>query len=126
MDRIDLNVIQLVCGLLAAVCVFLGIFISVRKLNPEKKVEIPPRVTVISCALILLGLLLYSVTKTCTNLQTVDINEYDVSTVYFASVGEVIKLFGFIVLIPIVFRLFGPRKNREILEEIRKEDASDN
>ena len=126
MDRIDLNVIQLVCGLLAAVCVFLGIFISVRKLNPEKKVEIPPRITVISCALILLGLLLYSVTKTCTNLQTVDINEYDVSTVYFASVGEVIKLFGFIVLIPIVFRLFGPRKNREILEEIRKEDASDN
>ena len=123
MAGIDLNVIQLVCGLIAAICVFIGIFISVRRLDPGKKTEIPVKITVLSCALIVLGLLIYAVTKTCTYLQTVDLTEYDLYTVYFASLGEVVKVFGFFALIPIVLRLFGPRKNKKILEEIREEDA---
>ena len=104
-----LNIIQLISGIAAAALVFIGIFISVKKLNPEKYETIPVKSTVISIALIALGLLSYAVTKTCTNLTVETAEHYELGTIYFASVGEVVKSFGFVLLVPILFRLFKPR-----------------
>lgn len=106
------NLIQVICGVLAVVFVFLGIFLSVKKLNPEKYETVPLKMTVISTALIIIGLLLYGVVRTCTNLTVVTEEHYDVSTVYLVSLGEVIKMFGFIVFVPLLFKLFKPRTRR--------------
>ena len=43
-----LNYIQLGLGIAAAVFIFIGIFLSVKKLNPEKYETIPMKTTVIS------------------------------------------------------------------------------
>ena len=106
------NLIQLICGVLAVIFVFLGIFLSVKKLNPEKYETMPLKMTVISTALIIIGLLLYGVVRTCTNLTVVTEEHYDVSTVYLVSLGEVIKMFGFIIFVPLLFKLFKPRTRR--------------
>lgn len=108
-----LNYVQLISGILAAVLIFAGIFISVKKLNPEKHETIPVKTTVISTALVIAGLLCYTLTKTCTNLTIVTEEQYEFGTVYFASLEEVIKLFGFIVFIPLLFRLFKPKSKRD-------------
>ena len=117
------NLIQLICGVLAVIFVFLGIFLSVKKLNPEKYETVPLKMTVISTALIIIGLLLYGVVRTCTNLTVVTEEHYDVSTVYLVSLGEVIKMFGFIVFVPLLFKLFKPRtrKPESSSEEIPEE-----
>ena len=57
------NLIQVICGVLAVIFVFLGIFLSVKKLNPEKYETVPLKMTVISTALIIIGLLLYGVVR---------------------------------------------------------------
>ena len=106
------NLIQVISGVLAVIFIFLGIFLSVKKLNPEKYETIPLKMTLISTALIAIGLLLYAVVKTCTNLTVVTEEHYDVSTVYLVSLGEVIKLFGFIVFVPLLFKLFKPRSRK--------------
>ena len=106
------NLIQVISGVLAVIFIFLGIFLSVKKLNPEKYEAIPLKMTLISTALIAIGLLLYAVVKTCTNLTVVTEEHYDVSTVYLVSLGEVIKLFGFIVFVPLLFKLFKPRSRK--------------
>lgn len=106
------NLIQVICGVLAVVFVFFGIFLSVKKLNPEKYETVPLKMTVISTALIIIGLLLYGVVRTCTNLTVVTEEHYDVSTVYLVSLGEVIKMFGFIVFVPLLFKLFKPRTRK--------------
>ena len=106
------NLIQVICGVLAVIFVFLGIFLSVKKLNPEKYETMPLKMTVISTALIIIGLLLYGVVRTCTNLTVVTEEHYDVSTVYLVSLGEVIKMFGFIVFVPLLFKLFKPRTRK--------------
>ena len=106
------NLIQVICGVLAVIFVFLGIFLSVKKLNPEKYETVPLKMTVISTALIIIGLLLYGVVRTCTNLTVVTEEHYDVSTVYLVSLGEVIKMFGFIIFVPLLFKLFKPRTRR--------------
>ena len=106
------NLIQVICGVLAVIFVFLGIFLSVKKLNPEKYETVPLKMTVISTALIIIGLLLYGVVRTCTNLTVVTEEHYDVSTVYLVSLGEVIKMFGFIIFVPLLFKLFKPRTRK--------------
>ena len=106
------NLIQVICGVLAVVFVFFGIFLSVKKLNPEKYETVPLKMTIISTALIIIGLLLYGVVRTCPNLTVVTEEHYDVSTVYLVSLGEVIKMFGFIVFVPLLFKLFKPRTRR--------------
>lgn len=125
-----LNYIQIISGILAAGFIFVGIFLSAKKLkelNPEKNEIIPVKTTVISTILIILGLLSYTVTKTCTNYTIVTEEYYDLGALYFASLEEVIKLFGFIVFVPVLFRLFKPksRKNDEV-EETIPEDPDDN
>ena len=107
-----LNLIQVISGIASVVFIFLGIFLTVKKLNPEKYETIPVRSTVICTALIAVGILLYAVVKTCTNLTVVTEEHYDVSTVYLVSLGEVIKIFGFIVFVPLIFRLFKPRSRK--------------
>ena len=106
------NLIQVISGVLAVIFIFLGIFLSVKKLNPEKYETIPLKMTLISTALIAIGLLLYAVVRTCTNLTVVTEEHYDVSTVYLVSLGEVIKMFGFIIFVPLLFKLFKPRTRR--------------
>lgn len=115
-----LNYVQLISGIFAAGFIFAGIFISAKKLNPEKYEKIPVKTTVISTALIVAGLLCYTMVKTCTNSTIVTEEHYELGTLYFASLEEVVKLFGFIVFLPILFRLFKPKsqKRDEIEEEI--------
>ena len=117
------NLIQIIAGIAAVVLIFTGILLSVKKLNPEKYETIPVKSTVISTAFIAAGLLCYAIVKTCTNLTIVTEEHYDVSTVYMASLGEVIKLFGFIVFVPLLFRLFKPKtkKKENTDEEISEE-----
>ena len=119
-----LNIIQLVSGIAAAVLVFVGIFMSVKALNPEKHDTIPMKTTVISAIVIALGLLCYAVTKTCTNLTVITEEQYELWTLYLASAGEVAKSFGFIVFIPVVFRLFKPKSRRDEQTEIPEEESS--
>jgi glucose uptake protein GlcU len=112
------NLIQIISGVLSAALVFIGVLLSAKKLNPEKYEVIPVKTTVISTALIILGLLSYAVTKTCTNLTIVTEEDYELWTLYVASLGEVIKMFGFVVFVPVLFRLFKPKgKKKEALEE---------
>lgn len=112
------NLIQIISGVLSAALVFIGVLLSAKKLNPEKYELIPVKTTVISTALIILGLLSYAVTKTCTNLTIVTEEDYELWTLYVASLGEVIKMFGFVVFVPVLFRLFKPKgKKKEALEE---------
>ncbi len=119
-----LNIIQLVSGIAAAVLVFVGIFMSVKALNPEKHDTIPMKTTVISAIVIALGLLCYAVTKTCTNLTVITEEQYELWTLYLASAGEVAKSFGFIVFIPVVFRLFKPKSRRDEQTDIPEEENS--
>ena len=106
------NLIQVIATVLAVIFIFLGISVSVKSLNPEKYETMPLKMTVISTALIIIGLLLYGVVRTCTNLTVVTEEHYDVSTVYLVSLGEVIKMFGFIVFVPLLFKLFKPRTRK--------------
>lgn len=121
-----LNLIQLISGIIAAALIFVGIFTSVKKLNPEKHETIPIKTTVISTAIIALGLLFYAVTKTCTNMTVVTEEYYEPGTLYLASLGEVLKTFGFIIFVPLVFRLFKPKSQRkEEITEISGEECSE-
>ena len=120
-----LNLIQVISGVLAAGLIFTGIVLCVKKLNPEKHETIPVKTTVISTLLIAAGLLSYSVIVACTNLTVVTEEHYELWTIYLASLGEVVKKFGFIVFIPLVFRLFKPKQHRETPEEEITESAEE-
>ncbi len=120
----NLNYIQLASGISAAALIFAGIFLSVKKLNPEKYETIPVKTTIISTVLIIAGLLSYTLTKTCTNLTIVTEEHYEFGTVYFASLEEVVKLFGFVVFVPLLFRLFKPKSKKEdIIEDDYPEES---
>lgn len=123
-----LNYIQLISGILSAGFVFAGIFISAKKLNPEKYEKIPVKTTIISTALIVIGILLYTLMKTCTNMTIVTEEHYELGTLYYASLGEVVKTFGFIVFIPVLFRLFKPKsqKRDQVEEDIPAETEENN
>lgn len=108
-----LNLIQIISGVLSAALIFIGVFMSAKKLNPEKYETIPVKNTVISTLIIILGLLCYAVTKTCTNMTIVTEEHYELWALYFASLGEVIKVFGFVCFVPLLFRLFKPKTNKE-------------
>jgi len=113
-----LNYVQLISGILSAGFVFAGIFISAKKLNPEKYEKIPVKTTVISTALIIAGILCYTLMKTCTNMTIVTEEHYELGTLYYASLEEVVKSLGFIVFIPLLFRLFKPKsQKRDQIEE---------
>ena len=108
-----LNLIQIISGVLSAVLIFAGVYSSAKKLNPEKYETIPVKNTVISTLLIILGLLCYAVMKTCTNMTVVTEEHYELWALYFASLGEVVKVFGFVCFVPLLFRLFKPKTNKE-------------
>ncbi len=121
-----LNYIQIISGLLAAGLIFTGIFLSAKKLNPEKYEKIPVKTTVISTVLVILGLLCYAVITTCTNYTIVTEEHYELGTLYFASLEEAVKLFGFVVFIPLLFRLFKPRSvKKDEVEETVPEDPEE-
>lgn len=122
-----LNYIQLVSGILAVGFVFAGLFITARKLNPEKYEKIPAKTTVISTALIIVGLLCYTMVKTCTNMTVVTEEHYELGALYYASLEEVVKYFGFVVFIPVLFRLFKPKsQKRDDIEEDIQLEAEEN
>ena len=60
--------------------------------------------------MVLFGLMAYAVTKTCTNLTTETAEDYSLFTVYLASFIEVIKTFGFVLLVPVVLNMLTPRR----------------
>jgi len=122
-----LNYVQLISGILSAGFVFAGIFISAKKLNPEKYEKIPVKTTVISTALIIAGILCYTLMKTCTNMTIVTEEHYELGTLYYASLEEVVKSLGFIVFIPLLFRLFKPKsQKRDQIEEDIPVETEDN
>ena len=103
------NLIQLISGIAAVIFIFLGIFLTIRQLNPEKYETIPVKSTIICTILIAAGLLFYAVVKTCTNLTVVTEEHYELTTVYLVSLGEVIKIFGFTVFIPLILGIKNDR-----------------
>ena len=112
------NLIQVIAGIVSVILIFTGVLLSVKKLNPEKYETIPVKTTVISTSLIAAGLLCYAIVKTCTNLNIITEEHYETGTVYLASLIEVVKMFGFILFVPLLFRLFKPKtKKTEKTEE---------
>ena len=120
-----LNLIQIISGVLSAALIFIGVFMSAKKLNPEKYETIPVKNTVISTLIIILGLLCYAVTKTCTNMTIVTEEHYELWALYFASLEEVIKVFGFVCFVPLLFRLFKPKTNKEKPAEEKSSDEEE-
>lgn len=117
-----LNIIQLVTGILAVVFIFSGLFLSIKKLSKEdESKKIPKNTVIISTVLIAFGLLLYAVTKTCTNYANRD-QEYDIMVIYLSSMITVIKYFGFILLVPILFNYI-KRRPRKVTNDDIEEDS---
>lgn len=114
-----LNIIQIVSGIIAVALIFSGLFLSVRKLNKEDSTEkIPAKTIKLSTILIVLGLLVYAITKTCTNYANSN-GEYDLIVIYLASLIDVIKFFGFVALVPILLNLI-KRKPQKPTEDTEK------
>lgn len=118
-----LNIIQLVSGIAGIASIFIGLFLTIRKLNKEDSTtKIPSKTIKISTALIVLGLLLYAVTKTCTSYANRD-QDYDVMAIYFASLIDVVKMFGFVALIPVLLNVLRRKSTKRPTE---KEDLGQN
>lgn len=108
-----LNLIQLITGIIAVISIFSGLFLSVKKLNKfDKSEKIPQKTVIISTLLIAAGLLLYAAAKTCTRYANRD-QEYEISVLYLSSLIEVVKYFGFILLIPFLFNFLMRKPNRK-------------
>ena len=105
-----LNYIQLGLGLAAVVCIFTGLFITIRSLDKNDSSKTISKETIIkSMVLITIGLLLYSGVKTCSNMLTDGAQDYDIGVIYMASVVDVAKVFGFLILVPLVIKLLAPK-----------------
>ena len=105
-----LNYIQLALGLLAVGLIFAGLFSSIRKLDKEDKTKtIPTSAVMRSMILIGVGLLCYAGVKTCTYLPTEEAAEYDMTVIFLTSLVEVVKYFGFIILIPLLVKVLKPK-----------------
>ena len=64
----------------------------------------------------------------CTNLTVVTEEHYELGTLYTISLGEVLKSFGFVACIPLLFRMFKPKSRKEkpddgILDEEFQDDG---
>lgn len=115
-----LNYIQLISAIIAIALIFVGLFLSIRKLNKEDSTEKIPAATVrLSTILIIVGLLCYAVTKTCTNYANRD-QEYDILVIYLASLIDVVKFFGFVALVPILLNFIKrkPQKPKQDSDKI--------
>ncbi len=105
-----LNYIQLGLGLAAVVCIFTGLFTTIRSLDKNDSSKTISKETIIkSMVLITIGLLLYSGVKTCSNMLTDGAQDYDIGVIYMASVVDVAKVFGFLILVPVVIKLIAPK-----------------
>ena len=69
--------------------------------------------------------MIFAVTTTCTNYTVATEEHYELGTLYIASLGEVIKHYGFIVFVPLLFRLFKPKSHRSENEEGPAEGLSE-
>lgn len=106
-----LNFIQLGLGLAAVACIFIGLLTTIRSLDKNDSSKTISKETVIkSMLLITVGLLFYSGVKTCSNMMSESAQDYDLTVVYMASAVEVIKLFGFLIPVPLVIRLLATRR----------------
>lgn len=105
------NYIQLICGIAGVILVFAGLFTVIRKIGKSGEKKRADTDTIIKGTLmVLFGLMAYAVTKTCTNLTTETAADYSLFTVYLASFIEVIKTFGFVLLVPVVLNMLTPRR----------------
>jgi glucose uptake protein GlcU len=105
-----INYIQLALGLAAVVCIFIGLFTTIRSLDKNDSSKKISKETVIkSTILVTIGLLLYSGVKTCSNLMTPEAKDYDILVIYLASVTEVAKFFGFLIFIPLLIKVIAPK-----------------
>lgn len=99
----SLNTIQLITGIIGVIFIFTGLFLSTRKLSKEDPTKkIPKKTVIISTLLIALGLMTYAITKACTLYANRD-QEYDIMVLYFSSLINVLKYFGFVLLLPFLF-----------------------
>lgn len=117
--------LQLITGIGAAVLVFFGIKSSVVKLNPEDRTrEIPVDVIYKSTRLIILGLLLYTLTKTVTfhtNSMGTE-TEADWLSCFGAALVSVVKTFGFIALFPLILNYIRTTHYKHHSERTEKSD----
>ena len=125
MNNDYLNIIQLICGIGAALFIFLGLFTSFRKLNKEDSTQKVPKKTMIrSMIFIGIGLILYAAVKTCTGISK-DNGDNDLFTIYSAYLIEVIKYFGFLILIPLLINYLKKKPYNKPVEDDYEEAEED-
>ena len=125
MNNDYLNVVQLTCGIGAALFIFLGLFTSFRKLNKEDSTQKVPKKTMIrSMIFIGIGLILYAAVKTCTGISK-DNGENDLFTIYSAYLVDVVKHFGFLVLIPLLINYLKKTPYNKAVEESDYDEEED-
>jgi len=118
-----LNYIQIACAVLAIVFIFTGLSLTVRTLKKNGSGKKADTDTIIkSTVLVIIGLLFYTGTKACSNMMVDGAKDYDFTTIYIASFIQVIKVFGFIILVPAVINMMAPKESPEL--EKKEEDSA--
>lgn len=116
-----LNIIQIVSGITGIILIFSGLYMSIRKLNKEDSSEkIPAKTVKISTLLIVLGILIYAITKTCTNYANSE-QEYDIFVIYLASLIDIVKFYGFVALVPLLLNFIKrkPQINKQKFFDVK-------
>lgn len=109
-----LNIIQLALGLASVVFIFLGLFKTIRSLDKNDSSKTIPQATVIkSTVFVLIGLLLYTGVKTCSNMMKSDAADYEIYVIYLASAVDVVKVFGFLLFVPLLIKILAPKTVRK-------------
>ncbi len=113
MTPVTLNIIQIVCGIAAAVCIFIGISKPIKQLNGENRSqEISKDIIFNSTKMVIIGLLLFTVTKSITNYVAASEEEKMFFPCYTAALVSTVKNFGFLVLIPFILDYIRASSNK--------------
>ena len=119
-----LNYIQIACAVLAIVFIFIGLSITVRTLKKNGSGKKADTDTIIkSTVLVVIGLLFYTGTKACSNMTVEGAEDYEFISIYIASFVQVIKVFGFIILVPAVINMMVPKESPKL--EKKEEEADE-
>lgn len=114
MTPVTLNIIQILCGIAAAVCIFIGIRKPIKQLNGENRSqEISKDIIFNSTKMVIIGLLLFTVTKGITNYVAANEEEKIFFPCYTAALVSTIRYFGFLVAIPFILDYIRASNNKK-------------
>jgi len=116
MDKeIILTVVQIVFLIAAAILIFIGLRISIKKLDKEKREKAIPKATLSkSLHIIIAGICCYALSRFATNSMSVESEKYSIFGVLIQSLWEAIVTLGFTAFIPYILnRLRGPGEKKK-------------